>query len=166
MVAKRVHDYATTSVWTGNTGSGTSTYRSYERAHQLSAGGKPTILGSSDPAFRGDSQRWNPEELLVASLSACHMLGFLHAAAVAGVNVLAYLDDATGAMEETAGSGVFTEVVLHPRVTVETAEMAGRCEQLHHQAHTACFIASSVTFPVRHEATAEVLDRPAGDPSR
>ena len=73
----RSHRYATTVTWTGNTGPGTSGYRDYQRTHEISADGKPTILGSADPAFRGDPARWNPEELLVASLSQCHMLTFL-----------------------------------------------------------------------------------------
>jgi organic hydroperoxide reductase OsmC/OhrA len=151
------HHYATRLVWTGDLGSGTSGYRAYERSHEITAGDKPALLGSSDPAFRGDPSRWNPEDLLVASLSACHMLVFLHRAAVAGVTVLAYEDDASGTMHETEdGGGAFTEVVLRPRVTVETPEMAARCDELHAQAHAGCFIASSVRFPVRHEPTADV----------
>jgi organic hydroperoxide reductase OsmC/OhrA len=157
-VSQGLHEYQTTLTWTGNTGAGTSGYRSYERAHELSApGDKPTIPGSSDAAFRGDKSRWNPEDLLVASLSACHMLSFLHRAALAGVTVVEYTDAASGTMKETAdGGGSFTEVVLRPVVTVKTAEMAEHCEQLHDEAHERCFIASSVAFPVRHEATVRV----------
>lgn len=153
-----LHQYKAGLTWTGNSGAGTSDYRSYERAHELTGpDGKPTILGSSDRAFRGDKSRWNPEDLLVASLSACHMLAFLHRAALAGVNVVEYTDEASGTMKETSdGGGAFVEVVLHPVVTVQTADMADRCEQLHDEAHARCFIASSVAFPVRHEATARV----------
>lgn len=157
-MAGHPHTYETTLVWTGNTGAGTASYRSYERAHELSAPGKPTIHGSSDSVFRGDPQRWNPEDLLVASLSACHLLVFLHRAAVAGVTVVDYTDSATGTMLETAdGGGAFTEVVLRPRVTVETDDMVAACDELHRQAHAGCFIARSVSFPVRHEATATAL---------
>lgn len=148
------HRYQTRVEWTGNTGTGTSGYRAYERSHEISAGEKPTIVGSSDPAFRGDPSRWNPEDMLVASLSACHMLTFLHRAAVAGVTVLAYEDSASGTMTEADdGTGTFTEVVLRPQVTVASQDMAARCDDLHAQAHAGCFIASSVAFPVRHEPT-------------
>jgi organic hydroperoxide reductase OsmC/OhrA len=144
------HHYQCTVTWTGNTGSGTSTYRSYERAHQIGSGDKPAIPGSSDPAFRGDPQRWNPEELLLASLSSCHMLFFLHFASTAGVVVLDYVDTPTGTMVEEGSGGHFTEVTLHPQVTVARTEMIAACHDLHHQAHAACYIASSVNFPVRH----------------
>ena len=151
------HHYATRTTWTGNTGTGTSSYRSYERTHELAADGKPVIAGSSDAAFRGDPSRWNPEDLLVASLSACHMLAFLHRAAVAGVVVVGYTDDASGTMRETGdGGGRFVEVVLRPRVVVQTTDMAALCDALHEQAHAECFIATSVSFPVRHEPVAVV----------
>lgn len=111
------HRYEIHVVWTGNLGQGTSAYRSYQRNHEVSAAGKPVVLASSDPAFRGDPARYNPEELLVASLSACHMLSYLHVCAVNGVVVVDYADDAFGLMEETAdGGGFFTEVTLRPAV--------------------------------------------------
>ena len=147
------HHYATELTWTGNTGEGTSTYRTYRRTHEVTAAGKPPIAGSSDPHYRGDADRWNPEELLVASLSQCHLLSFLHMAATAGVVVVGYTDSATGTMTPDGVGGRMTEVVLHPVVTVAEAGMAERCAELHQQAHAACFIASSVNFPVRHEPT-------------
>lgn len=147
------HTYRTSTVWTGNTGTGTSGYRAYQRAHEVTSGTKPTILGSADASFRGDAARWNPEELLVASLSSCHLLQFLHLAADAGVVVVDYRDDATGTMEQTSdGGGRFTEVVLRPVVTVLDADRAPRCAALHERAHELCFVAASVSFPVRHEA--------------
>jgi organic hydroperoxide reductase OsmC/OhrA len=156
----KTHSYETTVTWTGNTGSGTSGYRDYERSHEISAAGKPTIPGSSDPAFNGDPVRWNPEELLVASLSQCHMLSFLHRCAVAGVVVTGYRDRPIAAMTETAdGGGYFTEVVLRPEVSFAEPDDAGRADALHHRAHELCFIASSVNFPVRCEPT-----RQAGTP--
>jgi organic hydroperoxide reductase OsmC/OhrA len=148
----RTHHYRLTVCWTGNTGSGTVGYRSYRRDHDVLANGKPTIPGSSDPAFRGDPGRWNPEELLVAALSQCHMLWFLHLAATGGVVVTGYRDDAVGTMAEQAdGSGVFTEVVLRPEVTVADPAMVDAVAALHDSAHERCFIARSVAFPVRHE---------------
>ncbi|MDX6313321.1 MAG: hypothetical protein QOF84_1912 [Streptomyces sp.] len=151
------HTYATTVTWTGNRGTGTSGYRAYDRAHEVTAGGVPPILGSSDPAFRGDPSRWNPEQLLLAALSQCHMLSYLHACAVAGVVVTSYTDQAQGSMTQTPdGGGHFTEVVLHPRVEVTSPGMADAAGKLHEEAHRTCFIANSVNFPVRHEPVVTV----------
>ncbi|MEQ1688960.1 MAG: OsmC family protein [Sphingopyxis sp.] len=122
------HHYRLHLDWTGNRGAGTADYRAYGREHRLSARGKPDIAGSSDPAFRGDAGAWNPEELLVASISACHQLWYLHLAAEAGIIVTAYVDDPVGVMTEDAdGGGHFTAVTLHPRVTLADAPRRGRC---------------------------------------
>jgi organic hydroperoxide reductase OsmC/OhrA len=145
------HAYAVEVSWTGNTGSGTSDYRSYRRTCTVSAAGKPSIEGSSDPHFRGDADRWNPEELLVAALSQCHLLAFLHAAAVAGVVVVGYTDAATGTMVTAGTGGHMTSVVLHPVVTVADPSMVEQVPALHETAHRDCFIAGSVNFPVTHE---------------
>ncbi|NEA28553.1 OsmC family protein [Actinomadura bangladeshensis] len=147
------HKYEVSVAWTGNTGSGTSSYRAYERAHEVRAEGKPPVPGSSDPGFRGDPARWNPEELLVASLSQCHMLWFLHLCAVEKLVVTGYEDNPQGVMVETPdGGGRFEEVVLRPRVTLADPGQADRAAELHEKAHELCFIANSVNFPVRHEA--------------
>lgn len=149
------HTYECTVTWTGNRGTGTSGYRDYERAHDVGGPhGKPVIPGSSDPAFRGEPSRWNPEELLVASLAQCHMLFFLHRAADAGVVVVDYTDTPTGEMhEDDQGGGSFTRVTLRPRVTVASADMEPQCVALHDRAHTECYIASSVNFAVTHESS-------------
>jgi organic hydroperoxide reductase OsmC/OhrA len=153
----RTHDYTAEVRWTGNRGTGTSSYRDYDRAHDVSTPGKPTIAGSSDPAFRGDPARWNPEELLVASLAQCHMLWFLHLAAVSKVVVTGYVDRPQGTMlESDDGAGQFTRVVLKPEVTVADAAMRERTGPLHDQAHAKCYIARSVNFPVLHEPTVRV----------
>jgi organic hydroperoxide reductase OsmC/OhrA len=146
----RTHSYTVTVEWTGNRGEGTANYRAYDRAHRIRSGDKPVLEGSSDPAFRGDARCWNPEELLIASLSACHQLWYLHLAAEAGVIVTAYIDDAVGEMAETPdGGGAFTRVTLRPRVTVQSAPNAVNiAQELHHRAHALCFIARSVNFPV------------------
>lgn len=151
------HGYRVTVTWTGNRGTGTSSYRAYDRAHEVAADGPPPIPASSDPTFRGDRRRWNPEQLLVASLSQCHLLWYLHLAAEAGVVVTAYTDDAGGTMvTDATGGGRFTEVVLRPRVEVADAAMVGTAQGLHARAHELCFVASSVAFPVRHEPTTSV----------
>lgn len=139
-------------MWTGNDGEGTKTYRSYRRDHVINAEGKPTIPGSSDPHFRGNPARYNPEDLLVASLSSCHMLWYLHLCAVNNLIVVAYTDRAKGWMEEREnGAGVFTRVLLKPRVTIQVGSDTGLAHKLHHDAHEYCFIANSVNFPVEAE---------------
>ncbi len=149
----KTHHYAVTVRWTGNIGTGTSSYRSYGRQHEIQGeSGQPPIPGSSDPAFRGDPARWNPEELLLAALSACHQLAYLHLCAVAGIVVIAYEDRAQGVMKETeAGAGSFERVTLHPQVTVGSGSDTAKASELHEAAHAVCFIARSVNFPVLHE---------------
>ncbi|WP_212004639.1 OsmC family protein [Chitinophaga sp. HK235] len=148
----RQHHYHTTVEWTGNEGTGTSAYAAYGRNHTIQAAGKPVIPGSSDPSFRGDKTRYNPEELLVASLSSCHMLWYLHLCAVAGIVVTSYIDHAEGVMTETAeGSGQFRQVILKPIVTIADPTLAGSALALHEEAHQYCFIARSCNFPVTHE---------------
>lgn len=147
------HEYYTQLVWTGNAGAGTENYTSYARSHVISVQNKPAIPGSSDPHFRGDVTRYNPEELLVASLSSCHMLWFLHLCSAQGIIVTAYEDEARGVMQEDAdGGGRFTEVVLHPKVWVKAGNgNPEKVNALHAAAHKKCFIANSCNFPVKHE---------------
>jgi organic hydroperoxide reductase OsmC/OhrA len=159
MSASREHRHSITVGWSGNLGTGTSDYGAYSRDHEIGAKGKPNIHGSSDPAFRGDPSRWNPEELLVASLSACHMLWYLHLAADHQIIVTAYTDQAEGVMEERPdGSGRFMRVVLRPTVTVVTGSDTERAHALHHVAHEKCFVANSVNFPVACEPKVIVAD--------
>jgi len=148
-----VHHYEITVTWTGNTGTGTSGYRAYARDHDISGQTKSTsIAGSSDPAFRGDPSRYSPEDLVVASLSACHMLWFLHFCANAGIIVTSYEDLASGTMRlNPDGSGEFTSVTLHPRVVISEPSRIGDTAALHAKAHQFCFIARSMNFPVTHE---------------
>jgi organic hydroperoxide reductase OsmC/OhrA len=146
------HSYEIELQWAGNTGSGTSTYFSYKRNYLIRAAGKTDIAGSSDPSYRGDPTRWNPEELLVASLAACHKLWYLHLCAEAGVTVMSYGDRASGTMiVDATGTGRFTRVVLRPHVTVGRGDDIVLATRLHQDAHAKCFIANSVNFPVEHE---------------
>jgi organic hydroperoxide reductase OsmC/OhrA len=156
----RAHHYEISLTWTGNRGTGTSGYRAYDRSHDVRADGLPPIAGSSDRAFHGDRDRWNPELELTAALSQCHLLSYLHVCASAGVIVTSYADDARGIMAETGdGGGRFTEVVLRPRVTVSQESMVEAALRLHGEASARCFIASSVNFPVRHEPVVTVAPR-------
>ena len=151
----REHNYCVNVMWTGNTGNGTSSYQAYKRDHEISVLGKPPIPGSSDPKFRGDAARYNPEELLVAALSTCHMLWYLHLCANAGVVIESYEDRAEGTMQETSeGGGRFVIVKLRPHVRVTGS--VEQAEALHQRAHKLCFIANSVNFPVQHEPVTEL----------
>ncbi|NIF89899.1 MULTISPECIES: OsmC family protein [Burkholderia] len=154
-MAKHEHTYRISVEWTGNRGTGTSAYRDYGRDHLIRADGKPDVPGSSDPAFLGDAKRWNPEDLLVASLSACHKLWYLHLCAEAGIAVQAYVDEAVGTMVDSREGGSFTQVVLRPRVTIRAGDDAERAAALHHDAHRACYIANSMNFPVTCEPVIE-----------
>ncbi|MBV8066797.1 MAG: OsmC family protein [Candidatus Eremiobacteraeota bacterium] len=145
----KTHRYATRVQWTAANEDGTTSYGAYSRNHAIGAAGKPAILASSDPAFRGDGSRYNPEELLVASLSSCHMLWYLHLCSVNGITVVDYRDDASGAMEENGGGGQFVEVELRPVVKILQASQRVAALALHNAAHRSCFIARSVNFPVK-----------------
>lgn len=145
------HQYKTSLIWTGNKGSGTMDYRSYDRSYVVSVDNKADIQGSSDSAFLGDKTKHNPEDLLVSSLSSCHMLWYLHLCSQNGIIVLDYKDAAVGKMMENAdGSGHFTEVVLNPVVTITDESQIEKAKDLHAQANKMCFIANSCNFPITH----------------
>jgi organic hydroperoxide reductase OsmC/OhrA len=151
------HRYGLRTTWIGDRGGGTTGYRDYDRATVVEIAGKPALQASADKPFRGDPAKWNPEDLLLAALSQCHLLSYLHACVTAGVVVLDYVDDAAGVMvEDGRGGGAFREVLLRPRVVVADASMVEAARAAHEQAHDWCFIANSVNFPVRHEATVSV----------
>ncbi len=151
------HHYTVNVKWTGNKGTGTSDYRAYDRDHTIHVDGKHEIYGSADTPFRGDGKKYNPEDMLVSSLSTCHMLWYLHLCADAGIIVVGYVDMAQGTMETPAGVlGRFTEVVLNPIVTVTDGSMIEKANELHDLAHEKCFIANSVNFPVKHKPSCVV----------
>ncbi len=155
----REHHYETSLTWTGNTGEGTKSPSSYEKSYDIEVPGKSIIAGSSDPAFRGDPTRYNPEDLLVASLSACHMLWYLSLSAKAKIVVTSYVDRAEGTMVEgESGSGRFTSVVLRPEITIAAGTDLDRAHAIHHDAHAMCFVANSVNFPVTAEPVFTVED--------
>jgi len=153
------HQYSTTVTWTGNKGSGTMDYRSYDRDYVISVKGKADISGSSDSAFLGDKSKYNPEDLLLASLSSCHMLWYLHLCSKNEIVVIDYKDEAVGTMEESAdGSGKFREVTLHPTVLIANNANLELAESLHKEANKMCFIANSVNFPVNHQVSCKTED--------
>lgn len=145
------HHYQSKIVWTGNKGTGTDHYKNYERSHEIIIENKATILSSSDPAFRGDPIKHNPEDLFLSSIASCHMLWYLHLCANAGVIVFHYEDKAKGIMQEdTNGSGKFIEVTLNPIVIVKEESMILKAIELHEEANKYCFIANSLNFKVQH----------------
>jgi organic hydroperoxide reductase OsmC/OhrA len=147
-----LHAYKSKITWTGNTGTGTLDYKTYERSHIISIENKADIQATSDPAFRGDKTKHNPEDLFLSSLSSCHMLWYLHLCTTAGINVVAYEDNAVGIMEEfNNGNGKFTEVTLYPLATITDATKIEKANALHHETNTMCFIANSCNFKVKHE---------------
>lgn len=149
----RDHSYEARVIWSGGAAGGTTSYAAYSREYRVEIAGKPPLRGSADPLFRGDPALHNPEELLVIALSTCHMLSYLGEAARAGLEVLGYVDRASGSMRLEGGGGRFTEVVLHPVVSVAAGSDLALARRLHERAHADCFIASSVNFPVRCDAT-------------
>jgi organic hydroperoxide reductase OsmC/OhrA len=150
----REHHFATHLVWTGAARGATSSYEAYSREYRVEIEGKPPIEGSADPAYRGDRSRHNPEDLLVVSLSACHMLSYLHLCASAGIEVTAYEDRARGTMAIKDRKMRFVDVLLEPKVTIASGDRE-KAIALHEEAHAQCFIASSVNFPVRHQPSVE-----------
>ena len=148
------HHYKATIVWTGNKGNGTKDYKSYDRNHVISIKNKIDISGSSDAPFRGDISKHNPEDLLLSSLSSCHMLWFLHFCADNGITVVNYKDNAIGTMiEKESGGGHFKEVTLNPVVTITDKTQIDKANSLHKDANKKCFIANSCNFPVNHNPT-------------
>ncbi|PRB72280.1 OsmC family protein [Arthrobacter sp. MYb213] len=147
-----LHNYQIAIEWTGNRGAGTDTYRGYGRDHIIRADGLPDISGTADPTFHGDKDRWNPEQLLLAALSQCHMLSYLHVAVTHGVVITGYQDQASGTLRlNRDNSGEFTQVVLRPQVSLADDSQRELADSLHQQANRVCFIARSVNFPVLHE---------------
>ena len=156
------HQYTIQVEWTGNLGKGTKNYRAYSRNHEIMAIGKPMIPGSSDPSFRGDVHRYNPEDLFVSTLASCHMLWYLHLCSANEITVVEYVDKAEGVMEELEnGSGAFQQVTLKPTILIQESEKLELATSLHHEAHEMCFIANSVNFPV----LCEPVIRGGGDAS-
>lgn len=151
------HHYTLKVTWTGNNGTGTNHYTAYERSHLIEVENKIPILASSDIPFLGDGTKHNPEDFLLSSLAACHMLWYLHLCADAGVIVTAYTDNPTGSLlQNNEGGGSFSEVVLNPVVTVKNESMIETAMILHQRANKKCFIANSVNFEVKHNPVCNV----------
>jgi organic hydroperoxide reductase OsmC/OhrA len=152
------HEFIARIDWNGARNGPTTNYQNYSRDYDISIDGRPIIKGSADPVFLGTDDRYNPEDLLVASLSACHMLSYLAVCARKNIAVTGYHDDAWGKMELNDGKLRFTQVILHPSVTISSESNLEKAMDLHHEAHKTCFIANSVNFPVLNEATVKHAD--------
>jgi organic hydroperoxide reductase OsmC/OhrA len=149
----KTHRYEQQIIWKGNRGEGTTNYQAYDRQFEWSAAGKEPLMCSSDAAFRGDASKFNPEDMLVASIASCHMLWYLHLCADHGIVVQDYCDAAEGTMiQDETGSGKFISVVLKPVVLVDDASDDKLALELHARAHAFCFISNSVNFDVHIQA--------------
>lgn len=158
------HEYKSRLTWDNASAEGAFTYQTYNRKYTVHVDGKPDLQGSSDPIFRGDATRYNPEDLFLISLSSCHLLSYLAICARKGVAVVAYEDNASGTMTiNPDGSGKFEEVTLAPIVTIAPDADQEYALALHDEAHRQCFIASSVAIPVHHKATIRAAARPPAE---
>lgn len=157
IIIMKKHEYQTYLTWTGNQGEGTNKYNSYTRDYTIQIKNKVDILGSSDPAFLGDINKHNPEDLLLSSISSCHMLWFLHLASTKGIVVIDYMDSASGVMiENKDGSGYFESVTLNPVVTITDKTRTDETNELHLLSNKYCFISNSLNFKVKHKPTCHV----------
>ena len=128
------------------------TYEAYPRNHEIAfKDGAERLTASAAGAYRGDTSKADPEDLLVAALSSCHMLSFLAIAAKKRLTVLSYDDDAAGFLEQEGGKLWMTRVVLRPKVTFEPQLQPQLLAEIHHLAHESCFIANSVKTNVTVE---------------
>ena len=147
------HAYTARIAWTGDRGEGTRHYRGYDRTWDIATPGKPVVHCSNDPLLGGDPALPNPKDLLLASLSACHMLWYLHLASVAGIVVTGYVDDPLGTGESAPdGTGRFVRAVLRPEITLVASTDLAAADAIHGRIHAHCFIARSVNFPVEYAA--------------
>lgn len=156
-MADKVHQYTASIIWEGNIGDGTASYSGYSRQYRVQVAGKPDLAGSADPAFRGEADKYNPEDLFVAAIAACHMLFYLALCARRGIRVVDYRDEARGTLATGAdGRGRFEEITLNPRVIIDDEKQVPLAMQLHESAHERCFLANSCNFPIRHAPTVGV----------
>jgi organic hydroperoxide reductase OsmC/OhrA len=160
MSKRREHDYTSQVKWTGNRGQGTLTYRGYDRTWNIETPGHAVVHCSNDPLLGGDPTKPNPEDLLLSSLAACHMLWYLHLASAAGIVVFSYADQPLGLGETNEeGGGRFLKVTLRPHIEVLAGADLVRAEQIHHEVHRYCFIARSVNFPIEYAPTFMEVER-------
>lgn len=154
----RVHRYRSQLRWQGSTAVG---YASYQRAHRVETPPSETEFRlSADAAFRGDPALPNPEQLLLAAASSCQLLSFLALAAQAGIDVVAYSDDAEAIMPAGRTPMRITQVVLRPRIVVAPGADLDQVRQLVEQAHDGCYIANSLTAEVVLDPAVEHVEEP------
>lgn len=154
----KLHGFEARVVWTGNRGTGTARYRGYDRTWDIATPGKATIHCSNDPMLGGDPSKMNPEDLLLAALSACHMLWYLHLASDAGLVVSSYVDKPIGNGETLDnGAGRFLSAVLRPEIELQQGADLELASALHHKVSDFCFIARSMNFPISYKPSFAVL---------
>ena len=154
----KIHKFETQVQWTGNLGAGTKTYTSYSRDHAIFGKDKKEVIGaSSDPIFRGDKSKYNPEELFLASIASCHMLWYLHLCADQGITVTNYKDSPIAELLLSEdGSGKIENIILQPQILIKEKSLIDLATKLHQDAHHFCFIASSVNSSIKIQAHVSV----------
>lgn len=141
------HSYTLDLKWNGNKNDDP---RTYDRSFILSANGKTEIMGSADSFSRGDAKRWNPEEMLLASLSSCHMLWYLYLCSTSKIIVTSYQDHPTGILNiDPNGISRFIEATLNPQIVIADSTRHEEALSLQQQAHDKCYIVNSVNFEVK-----------------
>lgn len=145
------HRFQALITWTGAAKGPAESYKTYSREYRVEIEGKPDLTASAAAPFYGDATLHNPEDLLLAAISGCHLLSYLAIAARQGVVVTAYTDEATATMAFKDGKMRFIEATLRPRVTLTPESDREKAMTMHHQANQECFIANSLNFPVSHE---------------
>jgi organic hydroperoxide reductase OsmC/OhrA len=143
------HIFQTRVRWAGTQQAAPS---AYTRDMVVEPEGKAPILGSSSRRFRGDDARYNPEDLMLASLAECHILTYLSLAGAEGIRVQSLAVEVSGVLANVEGKMRFREATLRARTQVESASDIERATQLHDGAHTGCFMSNSVNFPIAVEA--------------
>jgi organic hydroperoxide reductase OsmC/OhrA len=158
MTGPAVHQFRAHCSWAGSTGAGHREFARSVRAGAPPADAELTL--SADPAFLGDAELLNPEQLLVLAAASCQLLAFLAVAARARIDVRDYRDDATATMSEAHRPVRLDEIVLRPRITLVSGPTEERVRHLVDVAHRECFVAHSLATPIRIEPLVAFVEPP------
>lgn len=145
------HTYSSHLAWDGTTAGG---YRAYSRDHAAVARPAQQELSlSADPAFRGSSDRLNPEQLLVIAASSCQLLSFLAVATRTGLDVHGYEDAATAMLDVASSPARITKVNLAPLIRVAAGTDHDLVRRAAETAHEECYIGNTLNCPVQLDIT-------------
>lgn len=151
MANPRELSFETRVRWTGAYVPGQTGARSYGRDMQVEPAGKPPIAGSAGARYFGDDSRYNPEDLMLASLAECHLLTYLALATKAGVRFESLAIDITGVLGSVGGKTRFVRATLRPTAVLVPGADRAVADALHREAHEQCFMSNSINFPITIE---------------